>query len=186
MGEQNNTELSQELKKNIIDWCFAILKAKLEKTKEPEGPPLPGDGGVFVTLKRKEQLRGCIGSFMWDHPLKEMISEMTKAAAFRDYRFPPLTLPELEDLEITISVLTPLKPLDDLKDLVIGRDGLYLVHPLGRGVLLPVVAVEQGWNAVEFAEHTSLKAGLSPNAYNDKGAKLMVFTAPAFSSSDFK
>ncbi|MDR2350722.1 MAG: AmmeMemoRadiSam system protein A [Deltaproteobacteria bacterium] len=181
-----NSELSEETRKSVLDWCFSVLKAKLEKKKVPEGPALEGNGTVFVTLKRNGKLRGCIGNFSWDRPLKDMIRDMTVSAAFGDPRFPPLSLPELEGLEITISVLSPLEPLNDLNDLVIGRDGLYIIHPGGRGVLLPVVAEEQGWDAREFAEHTSIKAGLNPQAYKDKNARLMVFTAPAFSSADYE
>jgi AmmeMemoRadiSam system protein A len=178
-------ELSRETRKSVLDWCFDLLKAKLTKSRAPKGPPLEGKGGVFVTLKRDGELRGCIGSFDWDSPLKDAISRMTLAAAFNDYRFSPLTLPEMEGLEITISVLSPLQPLMDLDELRIGRDGLFLFHPRGRGVLLPVVAEEHGWNAVEFAEYTSRKAGLHPEAYKDEGARLMSFRAPSFSSADF-
>lgn len=181
----NAEDLSPETKKSLLDWSFAILEAKLKKKAPPAGPPVEGNGAVFVTLKRHGQLRGCVGRFNWDDPLKDTIASMTLAAAFDDYRFASLSIPELEGLDITISVLTPLEPLSDIKDLVIGRDGLFLLHPKGRGVLLPVVAEEQGWNAVEFAEHTSVKAGLHPEAYKDKGAELMVFRAPAFSTEDF-
>ena len=187
MTEDISPELSRETQKSILDWCLALLKAKLSKAEPPEGPALAGKGAVFVTLKREGSLRGCIGSFNWDHHITEMISRMTLAAAFDDYRFSPLTLPELEGLEITVSVLPPLEqlPLEKLPALSIGRDGLYLLPPRGRGVLLPVVAEEQGWGPVEFAEHTSRKAGLHRNAYKDDGAQLMVFRAPAFSTSDF-
>jgi AmmeMemoRadiSam system protein A len=136
-----------------------------------------------VTLKRKGRLRGCIGQFAFDGLLEKAIAEMVRAAAFRDPRFPPLGSSELADLEITVSVLTPPKPLKSLDDVVIGRDGLYLVHPHGRGVLLPVVAVEQGFSPEEFARQTSVKAGLHPEAYKDPGAELLVFTAPAFSTN---
>ncbi|MDR1314818.1 MAG: AMMECR1 family protein, partial [Deltaproteobacteria bacterium] len=86
----------------------------------------------------------------------------------------------------TVSVLTPPETLASLEQLVIGRDGLLLIHPKGKGVLLPVVAEEQGWGPKEFAEQTSRKAGLQRDAYLDPGATLLVFTAPAFSSSDFQ
>jgi AmmeMemoRadiSam system protein A len=176
--------LSSELKKQILAWCQGLLAAKLDNTEPPPSPPLEDRrGGVFVTLKRQGSLRGCIGQFSFEGLLEEAISEMVLAAAFRDPRFPPLTKSELEGLDITVSVLTPPVPLKSLADLVIGRDGLYLLHPRGRGVLLPVVAVEHSFMPEEFARQTSRKAGLGPEAYKDPGAELKVFTAPAFSTN---
>jgi AmmeMemoRadiSam system protein A len=180
-------ELSESLKKEILDWCRRILSAALNCEPLPPGPALDDrKGGVFVTLNRLGQLRGCIGRFDFSALLADSIQSMILAAAFEDPRFPPLSASELGDLEITVSILTEPKPLKSLDDIVIGRDGLYLLHPHGRGVLLPVVALEMGWNAKEFARHTSIKAGLSPKAYEDPRAQLLVFTAPAFSTSDLK
>ncbi|MDR1035146.1 MAG: AmmeMemoRadiSam system protein A [Deltaproteobacteria bacterium] len=174
------------LQKEVLDWCREILRCALKSAPEPPGPDVPGLGGVFVTLKNSGGLRGCIGRFSWEMPLKSTIADLTRASAFEDYRFPPLTAPELADLEITVSVLSPPEPLDSLDSLVIGRDGLILLHPRGKGVLLPVVAEEYGWGPREFAEHTSRKAGLNPDAYLDPAAQLLVFRAPAFSTSDFQ
>ncbi|MDR1165506.1 MAG: AmmeMemoRadiSam system protein A [Deltaproteobacteria bacterium] len=178
-------ELTRESQKEILDWCLEILRASLTGKAPPPGPKVEGEGGVFVTLKKNGELRGCIGVFSWDRPLRETIERMTLAAAFNDHRFPPLTLPELDNLELTISVLTQPKPVANLQDIVIGRDGLYLLHPKSRGVLLPVVAEEYGFTPTQFAEQTSMKAGLPPKAYLDPGAELLVFTAPAFSTADF-
>ncbi|MDR1577595.1 MAG: AmmeMemoRadiSam system protein A [Deltaproteobacteria bacterium] len=176
--------LPLELKKEILAWCREILAAKLNKKDIPPPPKDLGDrqGGVFVTLKKEQRLRGCIGRFVFDDLLETAISEMVLAAAFKDYRFTPLKKSELPDLDITVSILSPPEPLKSLADLVIGRDGLYLIHPKGRGVLLPVVAADYGFSPEEFARQTSIKAGLSPDAYKDPEAKLMVFTAPAFST----
>ncbi|MDR0550364.1 MAG: AmmeMemoRadiSam system protein A [Deltaproteobacteria bacterium] len=176
-------DLTPGLKKEVLDWCRSILVAKLNGAAPPAAPPLEDRrGGVFVTLKKKGRLRGCIGRFAFDDLLEKAILEMVEAAAFQDPRFPPVTKDELKDLDITVSVLTPPQPLESIDDLVIGRDGLFLFHPRGRGVLLPVVAVEQGFTQEEFAKATAIKAGLSPEAYKDPLAKLMVFTAPAFST----
>jgi AmmeMemoRadiSam system protein A len=177
-------ELPDNLKKDVLQWCRDILTAQLDKKPNPTGPDLEGRrGGVFVTLKRSGQLRGCIGRFEFQTPLSDAIREMVLAAAFRDPRFPPLERRELADLDVTVSILTEPKPLASLDSLVIGRDGLYLLHPRGRGVLLPVVAVEQGWSAQQFARQTAVKAGLQPDAYQDPGAQLLVFAAPAFSTN---
>ncbi|MDR2612694.1 MAG: AmmeMemoRadiSam system protein A [Deltaproteobacteria bacterium] len=184
-GEDSPLVSDRGLQKAVLGWCREIIRAALDRKPEPPGPEIPGNGGVFVTLKDREgELRGCIGRFSWDKPIKAVIAEITRAAAFEDPRFPPLSPPELEGLEITVSVLTPPEPLLDLESVVIGRDGLYLLHPRGRGVLLPVVAEEHGWDARAFAEHTSRKAGLPPQAYKDPGARLLVFRAPAFSDSE--
>ena len=177
-------DLPETLKDEILKWSREILASNLNCEPVPASPSgLEGRrGGVFVTLKRKGQLRGCIGRFDFASPLALAIKEMVQAAAFQDPRFPPLSKPELDDLEITVSVLTEPLPLESLDDLVIGRDGLYLLHPRGRGVLLPVVAEEEGWTPHQFACHTARKAGLPPEAWKDPEARLLVFTAPAFSS----
>ncbi|MDR1083446.1 MAG: AmmeMemoRadiSam system protein A [Deltaproteobacteria bacterium] len=175
--------LSEELKKQVLDWCRELIRVRLAKGKKPESPDLEGRrGGVFVTLKRLGRLRGCIGRFAFNEPLDESIADMVLAAAFQDPRFPAMTKTELDGLDITVSILTPPRELKSLDDLLIGRDGLYLVHPQGRGVLLPVVAVEHNFTPEQFARQTSLKAGLSPESYKDPGAQLLVFTAPAFST----
>ncbi|MDR2442997.1 MAG: AmmeMemoRadiSam system protein A [Deltaproteobacteria bacterium] len=175
-------ELTDSLKAEILAWCRQILLARLNHKSPPPAPQALKSlkGGVFVTLKKFDQLRGCIGRFEFSCPLADSIQEMVLAAGFKDPRFEPLAASELKDLEITISVLTEPKPLADIADVVIGRDGLFLLHPHGRGVLLPVVAEEQGWSAIEFARHTAVKAGLNPNAWQDPQAQLLVFTAPAF------
>ncbi|MDR2198265.1 MAG: AmmeMemoRadiSam system protein A [Deltaproteobacteria bacterium] len=178
-------EFSQEEKKSILEWCREIIRSSLENKPEPEGPDLKGNGGVFVTLNKGGKLRGCIGVFDWSKPVKDTISRMAKAAAFSDHRFEPVTLPEVDELEIVVSVLSEPEKLDSIDDIVIGRDGLYLIHPRGRGVLLPVVAVEQGFTPHEFVLCTCRKAGLSYSAYLDPEAQLMVFRAPAFSTGDF-
>ena len=177
-------ELSDALKGEILDWSRQILAAKLGGRPIPDAPAgLEGrQGGVFVTLKRGGDLRGCIGRFEFTSPLAQAVKEMVLAAAFQDPRFGPLAESELSDLEVTVSVLTEPKPLESLGDLVIGRDGLFLIHPRGRGVLLPVVAEEQGWSPEEFARGVSRKAGLGLEAWRDPGAKLLVFRAPAFTS----
>ncbi|MDR2421789.1 MAG: AmmeMemoRadiSam system protein A [Deltaproteobacteria bacterium] len=181
--DESAEPLTPELKKRILDWCREILAARLAGTDPPPAPPL-GDrrGGVFVTLKKNGRLRGCIGQFAFDGLLEEAIREMVLAAAFNDPRFLPLNKSELASLDVTVSVLTKPKPLKSLDDVVIGRDGLYLFHPHGRGVLLPAVATEHGFSPTEFARHTSVKAGLRPEAYQDPEAELLVFTAPAFST----
>jgi AmmeMemoRadiSam system protein A len=181
--ETKEEGLSEALKKKILDWGRELLDCSIHGRPLPKCPGLAGlRGGVFVTLKKKGRLRGCIGRFDFSALLADSIRDMVLAAAFQDPRFPPLSAGELAGLDITVSILSEPALLPSLEELVIGRDGLLLAHPRGSGVLLPVVAVEQGWTALEFARQTSLKAGLGPEAWRDPEAKLMVFTAPAFST----
>lgn len=145
----------------------------------PNGPQVdPGlKGALFVTLYHQGRLKGCVGHFDFERPLIEGLPEMALAAAYQDRRFPPLTKGMWPDLKVEISLLTPLKPVSGPGEIEIGRHGLHLAHPRGRGVLLPQVAVEQGWNAEDLARHTALKAGLGPDDWQSPQARLAVFSA---------
>ncbi|MDP2173082.1 MAG: AmmeMemoRadiSam system protein A [Candidatus Cloacimonadaceae bacterium] len=136
--------------------------------------------GVFVSLHAFGNLRGCIGYIKGYESIGDSVLEMARSAAFRDPRFPALTLNELGDIEIEISILSEMIPIDGAEEVVIGRDGLYLRHPRGSGLLLPQVPVECKWNISEFLQHICLKAGLPNGAWKDKGAALFRFTAEVF------
>ena len=136
--------------------------------------------GAFVSLHKGEELRGCIGTFISDKPLYKTVMEMAIAAATQDFRFPPVTLKELSLISIEISVLSPLKKINDVSEIEVGRHGIYIVKGFNRGVLLPQVAVEYGWDREEFLEHTCLKAGLPPSAWKE-GADIYIFNAEIFS-----
>jgi len=135
--------------------------------------------GVFVSLHKGENLRGCIG---WIAPIKKLIEGVisnTISASSNDPRFSPVRESELKDISIEISVLTPMVEFSSLDEIEIGRDGLYIEKGGRRGLLLPQVAVEWGWNKKEFLEETCLKAGLSRNAWQ-KDACLFKFSAQVF------
>ncbi|OGC96089.1 MAG: AMMECR1 domain-containing protein [candidate division Zixibacteria bacterium RBG_16_53_22] len=136
--------------------------------------------GAFVTLHKKGELRGCIGTFHPGGPLYQVVAQMARQAAFSDYRFQPVTNGELDTLDIEISVLTPMKRIYDPKAVAVGRDGLYIKRGISAGVLLPQVPVEQGWDRIEFLDHTCLKAGLPPGAWKEKNTELYVFQAEVF------
>ena len=108
------------------------------------------------------------------------------SAAFRDPRFPSLTAEELNDLEIEISVLTPLEKVNDVSEIKVGRDGLIIKKDFHQGLLLPQVAVDWGWDRTQFLEQTCRKAGLPPNAWKEKDAEIEKFSALIFRESDFK
>ncbi|MCX5848585.1 MAG: AmmeMemoRadiSam system protein A, partial [Deltaproteobacteria bacterium] len=141
--------------------------------------------GAFVTLKKKGELRGCIGRMIGDEPLGKLVGTMAIQAAFNDGRFSPLTADELNDIEIEISVLTPMKQVAGAADIVVGRDGVLLSKDGHHAVFLPQVATEQRWNREELLDNLCLKAGLAAGSWK-KGAQLSTFQAVVFSESQFK
>jgi len=137
--------------------------------------------GLFVTLKTRVpagRLRGCIGTMQSEKPLYETVIETAPKAALHDPRFPPLTREELEGVRISLSVLSPMRALESVDDVVIGRDGLQLVAGPRRAVFLPQVPVEQRWDRRRYLEQLALKAGLDENGWD--GAALSRFEAFVF------
>ncbi|HHL40371.1 MAG TPA: AmmeMemoRadiSam system protein A [Deltaproteobacteria bacterium] len=139
-------------------------------------------GGAFVTLHRGGRLRGCIGLMVSQKPLFETVAEMAVSAAFRDPRFPPVTADELDELDIEISVLTPLRRISGPDEIEVGRHGLYIVKGPHTGVLLPQVAVEHGFDRERFLRETAVKAGLDPEEW--KEAEIHTFEAEVFGEKD--
>jgi len=136
--------------------------------------------GAFVTLKAEGELRGCIGSVEGHAPLVETVVKMAFAAAVRDPRFEPVSVPELAGLDIEISVLGPLEKCLDPDSIEIGRHGLLITKGRRTGVLLPQVAAENGWDRNTFLQQVALKAGLPPDSWRDSASSLYVFTAEVF------
>jgi hypothetical protein len=142
-------------------------------------PVLSAQNGAFVTIKRRGQLRGCIGNFVSRDPLYRTIMTMAVAASTQDPRFTPMTPVELNDMDLEISVLTPMRLITDVKEIQVGRHGLYLVKGRHSGTLLPQVAAEYGWDRLTFLEQTCRKAGLPPDAWKE-GAEIYVYEAEVF------
>jgi uncharacterized protein len=136
--------------------------------------------GCFVTIKQNHQLRGCIGNFQSSLPLYREVAEMALAAATRDPRFYPMKEPELVSFRLEISVLSPLLRIDSIEEIEVGRHGIYLEKGFYRGVLLPQVAVEHGWDRLTFLKQTCLKAGLPTDAWQAEDAELYIFSAQIF------
>ncbi|HEX5772787.1 MAG TPA: AmmeMemoRadiSam system protein A [Geomobilimonas sp.] len=136
--------------------------------------------GCFVCIKINGSLRGCIGNFTADSPLYQQVQEMAAAAATRDPRFYPMKSPDLNDFQLEISVLSPLQKISSPDTIKVGLHGIYIEKNFSRGVLLPQVAVEQGWDRETFLSQTCLKAGLNENSWME-GAAISVFTAEVFS-----
>lgn len=150
---------------------------------EGVGGALAVPGAAFVSLHLHGQLRGCIGTVVpRGEPLAQNVVAMARAAALEDPRFPPLRPEELSALELEISVLGPLLPVSDPHDIVVGRDGLLVEEGFRRGLLLPQVPVEWGWDLETFLAQTCAKAGLPRDAWR-RQAHVFRFEAEVFGES---
>ncbi len=142
-------------------------------------PVLTRKCGAFVSLHKHGQLRGCIGHFGEDMPLVETVAEMARAAAFEDPRFTPLRREELADVDIELSVLTPMRRIHSLDEFQLHRHGIYIRKGFRSGTFLPQVADEVNWTKEEFVGHCSRdKAGLGWDGWRD--AELYVYEAIVF------
>ncbi|MDD5762563.1 MAG: AmmeMemoRadiSam system protein B, partial [bacterium] len=170
-------------KKALLAFARETIDRYLATGTVPLARGLPGKTlrpqGAFVTLKRGEELRGCIGRIFPEAPLGKTVGAMALQAAFSDPRFPPVGPGELAGLTVEISALTPMKPVPGAKDVVAGRDGVLLAKGGRSAVFLPQVATEQGWGRDEMLDHLCRKAGLSAGCWKE-GASLSVFQAEVF------
>ncbi|MDD2332490.1 MAG: AmmeMemoRadiSam system protein A [Candidatus Cloacimonetes bacterium] len=179
--------MTKEQKQTLLKTARNSIATRFnsEQVSEPLDPCFQEKRGLFVSLHSHGQLRGCIGYIRGYKSIAASIMEMAKAAAFQDPRFPPVKESEIKDLEIEISILSEMERVQNPDNLVIGRDGLYLEHPYGSGLLLPQVAVEWNWDVPKFLKQICQKAGLHAKAWQDQGAILYSFTAEIFSESEF-
>jgi len=180
----SSDEIGQEVKTHLHRVAHEAIAAVLEK-REPSFekinyPVLDEHRGAFVTLKSEGRLRGCIGQLIPAGTLLENIKGMAVAAAFKDMRFKPVTKKEYEDIDIEISVLTPLRRIDSPGEVEVGRDGVYIVRGNRAGVLLPQVATEQGWSRKQFLEGTCRKAGLPIDCWQVEETQIYIFRAQVF------
>ena len=134
------------------------------------------DYGAFVSLHRRQTLRGCIGNCAPHARLYEVVIEMTEAAASRDSRMAPISKDELYDIRIDITVLSPLVRVQDPLALQVGKHGLHIAQGARRGVLLPQVATQHEWDMKTFVEQTCVKAGLRKSAWKDPRTEISAFT----------
>jgi len=146
-------------------------------------PNLKLHAGAFVTLKENGNLRGCIGRFTSDIPLYEVIQEMAVASSTQDTRFSPVRQEEIKDLEIEISVLSPMKRIYSPDEIILGKHGIYIKQGWSSGTFLPQVATETGWDKEEFLGHCSRdKAGIGWDGW--KSAELYIYEALVFSEKE--
>jgi len=185
--------LSDNEKITLLKLARDTIKAKASGEKLPKISEL-GDKltsllkekrGAFVTLHKKEQLRGCIGYIEGFKPLAETIQEMAISAGFQDPRFPPVQQEEVNKLDIEISVLTPLKLIQDIKEIEVGKHGIYIKSGSYSGLLLPQVATENNWDREKFLSQTCRKAGLGMDEWKKKSTEIYIFSADIFGEKDF-
>lgn len=176
--------LSPEQRQRLLQTARQAVRAAVSSGPEPDlstdDPDLTRVQGAFVSLHERGELRGCIGHIEGHLPLIETIAEMAQAAALDDPRFPSVTSEEEPQLEIEISVMSPLRVLTDPREVEVGRHGIVITRGFRRGLLLPQVATEWGWEREEFLDHTCVKAGLPTGAWRDKDTVVEVFEAEVF------
>ena len=150
----------------------------------PEIPAsLTEPGAAFVTLRTEGSLRGCVGSVDATKALSDTVAHCAVAAATSDPRFSPVSPAEFFLLSIEVSVLSPLQPLEDVARLILGTHGVCVTAGQHRGILLPQVAAEQGWDRETFLDFACRKAHLAPDAWRH-GATLHTFTAEVFGEAE--
>jgi uncharacterized protein len=165
----------------LLRFVHESIAAALERREINLTPPdlhLSEPRAVFTTLYARGRLRGCVGHVIATGPLWTAVAETAKAAAFEDSRFAPVTSEELPHLTANLSILSPLSPIRP-EDVVVGRHGLLISWRGRRGLLLPQVAVEHGWDRETFLNETCHKAGLPRDAWR-QGATIEAFTAEVF------
>jgi AmmeMemoRadiSam system protein B/AmmeMemoRadiSam system protein A len=179
--------LSVEAKKQLLDIARETITAYLRNGDRPkfqiDNPTLLAPGAAFVTLHKlpSHQLRGCIGQIIARQPLWECVRDMAIAAATEDPRFTRVRETEMSSLHIEISVLTPAEKVHDVSEIEVGAHGLIVSRGWQRGLLLPQVPTEYGWDRETFLDQTCRKAGLPANCWRDAGTVIEKFSALVFS-----
>jgi len=183
LSDSDGAVLVNTARKAVTEFLSNGNKIKLEPEFEKK---FSFNSGVFVTLNKTGELRGCIGFPMPVKKLSRAIVDMAIAAATEDSRFSPVTIKELGDIVFEVTVLTqPIEidvsdPAEYLSKIKVGRDGLIISHSFYSGLLLPQVPGEYGWNEEEFLQHTCLKAGLAKDFWKSGEAKIEKFEGIVF------
>jgi len=178
--------LTIEEKKELLSVARKSVVNRLKNRKYIAESSLDGllrKKGVFVTIDKAGELRGCIGVFTSEKPLYETVAEMACAAAFNDPRFSPLYPDEVDLVDFEISVLSPLKEIKNISKIKVGTHGIYITRGVNSGVLLPQVATEYGWDVETFLSQTCRKALLPGDAWKN-GAKIEIFSAQIFGEKE--
>ncbi len=180
-------EYTLEERRILLKLAHEAILSALEKrdiSLDPPSPHLAEPRGAFTTIFFHRELRGCVGYVFPVASLYRTVAETARSAAFEDTRFFPITREEVADLEVSLSILSPLR-LIKAEEVEVGRHGLLVGQHGHRGLLLPQVPVEHEWDRVTFLEQTCRKAGLPLDAWQ-KGATLEAFTAEVFGDGEGK
>lgn len=175
--------LTQEQRRALLALARQSIRERVRGVRGggtiPADPNLQMAGAAFITITREGELRGCIGYMNPIKPLAEAVAYCAASAAAADPRFPPVTAEELPHLRLEISVLSPLRVIEDPAVVQVGTHGLFVSQGGRHGLLLPQVATEFGWDRETFLRQTCLKAGLPADAWKH-GAEIQVFTVDHF------
>ncbi len=175
LTEQERGLLLQTARRTLEEYLFSGRKL----VADVDSPALQRHCGAFVTLHKQGRLRGCIGTFEAQGPLLETVQRMAIAAATTDPRFASVQGEELKDLDLEISVLSPLQEVS-ADEIEVGVHGIYITRGFQRGVLLPQVATENNWDRETFLDNTCHKAGLPTTAWRQPGVTIEAFSAEVF------
>jgi AmmeMemoRadiSam system protein A len=178
-------ELDRNEEEFLLDVARKTIIEHTERGTTPnifsDKPRLDRNCGAFVTLHEQSgALRGCIGYVEAIKPLLQTVIEMAVACSSRDPRFSPVTPDELENLDLEISVITPLKQIHQFDDICVGKHGLMIRKGSHSGLLLPQVATDFGWDRERFLEEMCHKAGLEKDAWKEDDARVFIFSAQVF------
>ena len=189
MNELNNEQqinLLNLARKTIADKLGVDADIKLSSFKEDifKEDIFNEKCGSFVTLHINGNLRGCIGYIEGIKTIPETVKDMALASAFKDPRFSSLKREEYKKIDIEISILSPIEKVNDINDIVVGRDGIIITKGFNRGLLLPQVATEQGWDRDTFLTHTCYKAGLPGDSWKKSDVIIEKFSAQVFSENE--
>jgi len=157
---------------------------KFDQTEYALSPRLKEEYGVFVTLKKRGELRGCIGYIVPRSPLSQAVIENTINSSANDGRFSPVEAKEVSDITIEISVLSKMEKINGPDEFIVGKEGIVIRKGTASAVFLPQVATEQGWSRIETLCQLCRKAGLSPDAWKDDDMEFYVFTADVFNEGE--
>ena len=180
---------SQEQKDKLLKMARDTIEQYLKTGKrleaEAEDEILKEEMGAFVTLHKNGQLRGCIGHIIGTQPFYLTVRDMAIASATEDPRFPPVTLDEMDDIDIEISALSPMKKVEDYNEIEIPGDGVMVRMGYRSGVYLPQVATETGWDREEFMNSLCAhKAGIPINAWKTGECEVYTFKAEVFGEKE--
>jgi len=180
-------EFTLEERRILLRVAHASIESAFEKAQIPSHAPTPHLAelrGAFTTIYSQGQLRGCVGYVFPVTSLYQTVAQTARAAAFEDTRFWPITREEVPEIEVSLSILSPLTSIE-ADQVEVGRHGLLIAQHGHRGLLLPQVPIEHSWDRVTFLEQTCRKAGLPTDAWKH-GASIEAFTAEVFCDSDLK